>query len=267
LFDRKLLLSADLWAVNRPKGIYSQAGDSLADYLLNRQRLNVLLNYELQPQLAFGAGVTLDRDQLESMEISPELSPSLAGQLDQAQAQHNLARAVIRAGKLNYDNLYVRGRISTSSIYFTLPIINSDSRFYKIETVNQLFYYLPLRANLGLQFRAGATNSDKLQYLFYLGGFDNIRGYFDGQLRGQQFWQLNTEYRIPVVRTYWFTIQANSFVDVAQTENTDGLYYSAGLGLRFGSRHIYRFVGRLDIALATSHAATSRISFGAQQFF
>ena len=73
----------------------------------------------------------------------------------------------------------------------------------------------------------------------------------------------------------WYFLQAVAFGDVAQLinatdpieSNTEDIFSSLGVGLRIGSPKIYRFTARLDIALATSHPATSRISFGVQQFF
>jgi len=121
----------------------------------------------------------------------------------------------------------------------------------------------------------GSTNSKEIQNLYYIGGFENVRGYLDGQLRGQQFWQANAELRIPTFKWPWLVLQANLFVDMAQVDNSldsagvgrSDVFISSGFGVRLISPKIYRFIGRFDLALATSHPATSRFSFGVQQFF
>ena len=108
-----------------------------------------------------------------------------------------------------------------------------------------------------------------------MGGFENVRGYFDGQLRGKQYWQSNLEFRGILLERNWYYLQGVVFGDAAQLidatdpveSNTDDIFSSVGVGLRIGSPKIYRFIARLDVALATSHPATSRISFGVQQFF
>ena len=62
---------------------------------------------------------------------------------------------------------------------------------------------------------------------------------------------------------------AAQLIDVTDPieSNTKDIFSSLGIGLRLGSPKIYRFNARLDIAFATSHPATSRISFAVQQFF
>ena len=165
--------------------------------------------------------------------------------------------------------------MSELNLDYSFPELGSDNEAYRVFWNNKIFWRLGESANLGLQFRWAKTNSNELQYLYYVGGFENVRGYLDGQLRGKQYWQTNLEYRDILYESRLFYLQGNVFAEAVQLidatnpieSNTNDVFSSAGVGLRIGSTKIYRLTARLDIALATSHPATSRISFGVQQFF
>jgi len=150
----------------------------------------------------------------------------------------------------------------------------SDESLKRVLLKNSFFWRTPHKANIGLRFNVGAIETSSIQNYFYIGGFENIRGFFDGQFRSKAYWQLNAEYRIPSFRHKWLVIQHIFFIDAIKTSNNvealanlNNTIYSAGTGIRIISPAIYGFNGRMDIALMSSQKTQSYISFGAQQFF
>ncbi|HFE39323.1 MAG TPA: hypothetical protein ENK06_13065, partial [Gammaproteobacteria bacterium] len=180
----------------------------------------------------------------------------------------------VELGKLNYENYLIEGTFSKFSIKHSNRSFSSDITTTQLDWFNRIFWRLPYHANLGFRMNLGWTNTENIQYLYYIGGFQNIRGYFDGQFRSKTYWQMNAEYRIPSYRSHWLVLQHIFFIDVvgvgdkiADLKQNNQRYASAGIGLRIISPRIYSFNGRIDIAPFTSGKSPSQISFGAQQFF
>ena len=274
--NHRIRFGTDLWSVNRPRDLYEPDGASQGDFVLYQRKLNVFLDKEWFSGFTLGAGLEFDDNRLRDGTMSDQLSDGVSDALvNQTDTNIVWAKVYINLGRLNYDNYLIEGRLSELNLDYSFPELGSDNEAYRVFWNNKIFWRLGESANLGLQFRWAKTNSNELQYLYYVGGFENVRGYLDGQLRGKQYWQTNLEYRDILYESRLFYLQGNVFAEAAQLidatnpieSNTNDVFSSAGVGLRIGSTKIYRLTARLDIALATSHPATSRISFGVQQFF
>lgn len=273
---QRVRFGADLWSVKRPRNLYLADGTDQGNFVSYQRKLNMFFEKERTKALSLGSGIEFVNTRLLPDTMSNQLS---TGVTDALQKETDVTtvwvKAYLKLGQLNYDNKLAQGLSSEINLDYSAPALGSDTDAFRLALDNKWFWRFGNEANLAARFRWAGTNSQRLQDLFYIGGFEHVRGYFDGQLRGRQYWQSNLEYRDTLFENSWFYLQGNLFVDFAQLihantgieSNTNDLFYSAGLGFRIGSVKIYRFLGRLDVAIASSHPATSRISFGVQQFF
>ena len=272
--QKSLKLGADLWSVKRPRELYAADGESLGSFVLDEDKLNLFIDREYGNWLTLGMGMEYRRTGLLAVEKKPELDMETSLQLDeQHRSTWTVARLYTKLGQLNYDNFLIEGTLSEFVVSRALS--NSESQFTRFDWDNRIFITLPYQANLGMRLRLGSTTGSDLENVYYLGGFEHIRGYEDGQFRGRRFWHGNLEYRVPFYKLPWLVLQANTFVDAAQIlravdeddKKADNLHYSWGMGIRFISPRIYRFIGRLDLTLDTGSSSGKRVSFGVQQFF
>lgn len=273
---RRMRIGADLWSVKRPRDLYLPNGTKQGHYVLDQEKFNGFLEWELSQTLVFGFGVEADKDRYLSIETSELLDKKTTDKLiNHDETSWVFVRAFLRLGRLNYNNFLIEGRQSEITVTQSVAALGSDESFYRLEWDNRVFWQLPWESNLGVRFRLGETNSTQLQYLYYIGGFESIRGYEDGQFRGNRFWQANVEYRLPSYKWPWLVLQHNVFLDIAQVtdfddllgDEADDINYSWGIGLRLISPKIYRFIGRFDFVVDGSKTIGNSFSFGVQQFF
>ena len=129
--------------------------------------------------------------------------------------------------------------------------------------------------NFAWQFKLKSNNYKDIQNFNYLGGFEEVRGYMDGQYYGNTTWQNNIELRQDIFENKYGVIQLATFTDQAKegedlqdlTERKEEILLSSGLGIRLISPKIFRFVGRIDYAQTHTRFVSQGISFGIQQFF
>jgi outer membrane protein assembly factor BamA len=122
------------------------------------------------------------------------------------------------------------------------------------------------------RFLAGTTSTQILQYWYYLGGLDRIRGFHDNRFAGRYHWLSNSEIRVPVFRRPSYIIQSVGFLDLTSVgenfKDLDSLTASSlGAGIRLILPKLYRFVIRMDYAKPIKKDDDMNISFGVQQFF
>lgn len=255
-FKKRLLFGIDGWTVRRPYTLYHPDASIDQAFVLDRKKLNSFIEWEYQPWLTLGTGLELDRDQY-------------LGNTSNA----NIMRFSVNLGRINYDNYLLDGNYIRFDLEQALPIGEDAETFFRTSIDAQFFIRLPWYSNLAFHLRGGQTNSDATQHQFFIGGLENVRGYFDGQYHGKVFWQLNTELRFPSYRSKWFVLQHTLFFDATQTaEQLDSiidtsLRTSYGSGIRLISPKVYRLTARIDYAITNSTTGASAISFGAQQFF
>lgn len=276
LMNERFRFGADVWSVKHPRNVYEPDGTRQGDFVTYQRKLNVFVDKEWFNGFTLGMGVELNQTQLLDGTMSDLLSLGVSQAIENhSEIVSHWTRVYFTLGRLDYDNVLLQGRISEFNINYASPNLGSDYEAYVTNWDNKIFWRVGEHANVGWRLKWAKTNSQQLQDLFYIGGFENVRGYYDGQLRGKQFWQSNLEYRKILFATSWYYLQGNIFADGAQLvnptmaieTNSNDIFYGTGIGLRLGSPKIYRFLARLDIALLTSHPATSRVSFAVQQFF
>ena len=255
-FKKRLLFGIDGWTVRRPYTHYNPDASIDQAFVLDRKKLNTFIEWEFRPWLTLGSSLEFDRDEL----------------LDEV-SNANILGITLSLGRLNYDNYLLSGNYLKIFMEQGLAVGQDAESFTRTSFDGQLFYRLPWHSNLAFHLRGGQTNSDATQHLCYVGGLENVRGYFDGQYRDKSFWQLNSEFRFPSYRSKWFVLQHTLFFDATQTADNlsniidTNIHTSYGMGIRLISPKVYRLTARLDYAITNSTTGASAISFGAQQFF
>lgn len=256
---QRLKLGADLWKITRPRTLYNHSGQFEGRYLLERQRINLILEKEFIPRLAFGIQFDSSTDHLTLSGATHDIAYA-------PRSSVNLIHLTSRLGELNRKRIRTDGHETRITISRSARLRHTDLEFWRASLVHRHYFLAAKRHNLAWHARTGITSTKMLQHQFFLGGLNHVRGYYASQIRGQAFWQNNLEYRIHGPSIRGIIPQMNIFIDTAGVNGGQTLY-SAGTGIRIIAPQIYRFTARMDIAVLTSEPAGNRISIGAQQFF
>jgi len=228
--------------------------------------------YEFYWWLRFGLFLETHDDKFSDKYVSEEVKRERIDPGMPPDTTFHFYGMVMELGRINYDGYLVDGvqaRIdykhgaSEKKPATDFNELDLDVRFYKTFGGNMTF---------AERFQVGGTNTTSLQYWYYKGGLDAIRGFSDNRFAGRFFWLSNTEARVPVYESDNLVLQTIAFYDVVSTaEKTLDLHAatgaSVGAGVRFIAPKIYRLVARLDYAKTLVRRDERAISFGIQQFF
>lgn len=133
------------------------------------------------------------------------------------------------------------GRFPRSGLYATALVertVGGDFRFTR--ALGEARYYIPLPRESTLELRGVAgVGSDQmpLSELFWMGGYDLLRGYSQDEYRGNRLVVASAEYLFPVLES----VQAAVFIDAGAVWNSGTdlanvpLRFGVGAGLRFAS--------------------------------
>ncbi len=172
------------------------------------------------------------------------------GLISPAEQVNNRGKFSALGVQLIYDSR--EGRFANKGIYGNLlaerTLGGSDFEFTRV--VGELQYLIPLgeERTLALRGVAGAgSDTMPLSELFWIGGYDLLRGYGQDEFRGNRALVLSAEYRFPVLEA----TQAVVFLDAGsawlegQSASEIPVRLGVGAGLRFASP-----IGliRLDVA-------------------
>ncbi len=273
--DRRILLGADIWATQKPISLYNRKSDDQGEFVLQQKQLNLSIKKEIKSNLQLGLMFELSKDRLHNIQTTSAIDATTNKLLNNHQKSTTLLNTfIVELGKLNYDIDVVSGKKITFQLSHSNAALLSSDSFNKVKWVGQTYWQLPRRSYFATNLTLAATDTPLLQEYYYVGGFEHIRGYLDGQFRNRNYWQLNTEYRIPSYRSQWIILQHVLFIDVINSThrvqdltNFDNNVYSAGTGIRLISPKIYSFNGRFDFAFLTSEKTEISLSFGTQHFF
>ena len=273
--NKRILAGADLWSTTRPRTLFTPTAEKQGEYILNQKKLNLIFENEIKKWLTIGFTLQLGQTTIIDTSTTDKIDPYTAKLLNKTDRTDEIGTTFsISLGKLDYDNYLVEGKQSAVYFKYAGKETKSDEKIKRVLWYNTAFWKLPHKANLAARFNFSAIETENIQNFFYIGGFENIRGYFDGQFRNKAFWQTNIEYRIPSYQHNWLVLQHIFFIDsinasnkLDDLRNLNNTIFSAGTGIRIISPKIHSFNGRLDIALLSSQKTQSFISFGAQQFF
>lgn len=178
-------------------------------------------------------------------------------------------------GRIGFEGIAVRGSELTFEAELAHGAIGSDFDFARA-VVSWIGAARPHPAwNLAAQARLGTKSGREFQHKFYLGGLDSVRGFLDGQFRGEHIWLLNVEARPTLLERPLWALQGNIFADLSKTwdarafglEGFESPFVSAGAGLRVILPRVYRGVLRADVAWTFEPVRQTGVSVGLQQFF
>lgn len=269
------LFGMDLHNTQVPVRLYNRDGEKTGSFVLKAEKFNLLYEVEISRLLRLGLLAEYSDDMVHSIErFLSEDNYTFQKLSTNRHTKTLLNTFTITLGKLHYDIDIIKGKNSELLLSHSSTDLLSDFNFNKIKWINQAYWQLPWRSYIATNFTLAATDTGLIQQYYYVGGFQHIRGYFDGQYRNRSYWQVNAEYRIPSYRSKWIILQHVFFIDAINSANRinelnhfNNNVYSAGFGIRLISPRIYSFNGRLDIALYTSGISQTSISLGTQHFF
>ncbi len=276
MFNKRVATSVSYFSIKKPKSLYLDSGVKTGSYVLARNLFKLSLEKKYESGFSSGTAIELYEDAFIAYDSNEMLDKQTLLQIsDSNKSRAKLYSFSAKYGRTDYDNFLFSGGESGLTFKHSMLTKNTEESFYHFVFLNRYYKRLPHSGNLALQARLGVTNTQQLQHQFLVGGFQHVRGYFDGQFRGGAYWQLNAEYRIPSYRHKLAIFQHNFFVDVTEVKNDyteltfdkDSIKLSAGLGIRIIIPWIYRSVGRLDYAVFRGSSQSSRIALGVKQFF
>jgi hypothetical protein len=281
LNDRNLKIGFDLWSINRIRFFYNQTdGEDDGALTLQRKRYNGFIEKKFFND-HFNLGLQFDyqEDEISDFGLSDELKKQNTARNFKPD-NRNISRFTsfyLDFGQINTKNYLQDGSqlsLKTSIAHLSSEkdsILSGNEMTLKSYKLWQNFNNM----NFAWQFKLKSNNYNEIQNLNYLGGFEEVRGYMDGQYYGNATWQNNLELRQDFFENKYGVIQLAAFTDQAKegedlqdlTERKEEVLLSSGLGIRLISPKIFRFVGRIDYAQTHTRFVSQGISFGIQQFF
>ncbi len=278
LFSRRNQFGAEVFGHTIDLPLLTLAGEEQAYFDNEERRINVRLLHEWRTGVRVGLGLSLYTNDFlidnSTAERAQRNADFLAGRpLNSGRTASLIPRVVL--GDLNYSEFQVRGSELTLQVEIAHHAIGSEFDFVRGE-LRWLGAWLPSRNwNVAMQAQLGTKSGHEVQHKFYLGGLDTVRGFLDGQFRGDHFWLVNLEARPTLWHAPRVVLQGSLFADVAKTWDEQRFsaagfeepLVSGGAGLRVILPRIYRAVLRLDVARTLSPIQQTGVAVGLQQFF
>ena len=263
------------WKTNRLRTKFDQGADSPVitnGFLQTRDKIFAAYRHEFSNDFAARLTYEFNQDRFSDRLVPDEVKPLLSAKGLPQDSEFHFAGLDFTYGQVNINsylldgtqfNFNVRHGFSKTPGLSDFDEANFSFRYYKTLFKNHTFAQRLL---------AGGSSTGVLQYWYYLGGLDRIRGFADNRFAGRYYWLSNTEYRYPVWKSESFVLQTVSFVDLVNvSESFGGLASlsgaSAGVGLRVFLPKVYRFTLRIDYAQPLRKDDENKLNFGVQQFF
>lgn len=274
LFGKRQGLDLQFWKTARLRTKYDQKSDGVvekAGFLHLRNRFYLGYFKEINNEFRVDASYEFHEDEF-SDRIVPVSIKNTGTTLLPPSTKFHFFGAKLTFGQLNYDQHLVDGLQLSLQTQIGLSELNSAKHFISTELRGNYFKTFAKKHTFAQRILIGATSTETIQYWFYLGGLDRIRGFVDNRFAGRFFWLSNTEYRYAFWRNSWLTLQSVAFLDLVDSQEqlshvTALQAASTGVGLRFFFPKVYRFVARIDYAKPLKREDDNAISFGVQQFF
>jgi hypothetical protein len=178
------------------------------------------------------------------------------------------------APMLAYDDLRVNGlNLAGIKARAMTGAIRSGRRGGNFSESEGFFYWLPAEdLNLAAHFYGAATTQNTVGGVYYLGGFDSVRGLPDGIRYGNRIAYGNFEARLIATKFKFAHIQPAVFYDTGSAWMNDhdpasARETSVGTGVRIAIPQIYRFVIRIDYGRSIGTTKSAGLSVGLNQFF
>lgn len=276
LFDQRQGIDFQYWNTRRIRIKYDQKADApeiTQAFLLTREKVFLEYFRELQPQLKVFISIESNKDQF-STDLLPSSVLAEVG-LNQTlpiSTDFLIPRIGFEYGQINGQPQLLSGSVLGISVSQAQSLNSRADHFTQADLSYQAYKSINPNLQFAQRLLAGATSTKVLQYWYYLGGLDRVRGFSDNRFAGRQFVLSNSEMRYLIMEKPSYIIQAVGFVDIgAIGESAEDLKNikaaSAGVGLRLILPQFYRFVVRVDYAEPLLKDDSLNVSFGVQQFF
>ncbi|MFH2205145.1 MAG: BamA/TamA family outer membrane protein [Elusimicrobiota bacterium] len=269
-------IDATAHTVNLP--LLSPKAHREADFEHEEVRLNLRYTRELRSWASAGLDASIYRNVFRRDDSTAEKAArndTFAAATPLSSGRTVSLTPRLRLGRLKRDGIQLRGFETEAEGEWSWTGLGSQYEFIRGNlTLRGGAVPLP-RLNIAAQMMAGSKTGSEFQHKFYLGGLDSVRGFIDGQFRGNHVWLANLELRPTLLERPRWVVQGNLFTDWTKTWDSDrfGLegfkhpFLSHGAGFRLILPRVYRAVLRVDIAWTRRPVKRTGFSMGLQQFF
>ena len=272
------VLGFEWWKDNRRRSFYNRDFDEVAELKSENDKVRVNIMLPLTGQDGDeGFQIGFDLYGLRSSSASVEYFAKDTD-FDESWSKVDLEASQdwewLLYPALIYDNVLINN-ISYHGLRF---ISKAGASYRKGEwspalEIESFFYHLwGSDYNLALHGFAAFRESQTLSSLYYLGGFESIRGIVDGAIFGNQAAYANAEMRYLFYRFPYLWLQSAFFIDggaagFESADLKDNIHASTGFGLRIAVPQIYRLMVRLDVAFSLNKPGEFGLSAGLNQLF
>lgn len=263
-------------AINLP--LLTKKGEPEAYFTNQEKRFNARWRRELAPQIKTGIELSFYRNEFTAENATADQTARNAQFLGSTQLRAGKTISwtpLLLLGNINRERHHIEGQEIFFKTEIALKTSGSDFEFVKAQTGWTGGLILREKWNLAWQARLGTKSGHEFQHKFYLGGLDTVRGFLDGQFRGEHMWLANLELRPTFFEGPRWVLQGNLFADLSKTWDaknfgSEGFHHpflSLGAGCRVILPWVYRAVIRLDAARTLEPIRQTGFNFGLQQFF
>lgn len=276
LFSEHQGIDLQYWNTRRIRIKYDQEAEGpeiTRGFLHERERFYADYFRELSPRVVARVSVDYNKDNFSTKILPDKVLDKLGpNPVLPSSTELVISKFGLELGKVEGDPQSLRGHVFGVHVGYAHSLDGNADPFVQGDVSFSLFKLFLPRWQYAQRLHGGITSTKVLQYWYYLGGLDRIRGFADNRFAGRQFALSNSEIRYLAVEKPSVLIQIAGFLDFASIgEETSDLTTlkaaSVGSGIRFILPKFYRFVVRLDYAKPLIKTDTVNWSFGVQQFF
>ncbi|HYX39249.1 MAG: BamA/TamA family outer membrane protein [Pseudobdellovibrionaceae bacterium] len=263
-------LNLELWRDNRIRSVYDREDQEVAQIYGSATAViaEALVPLGSNPQTPWQVGLRLNYRQQHELEW--DMQKSATERDDFILRPINQKRLLAR---LVYDDMAVlQQNLQGLRVLLNVgPTWSEEKNQASLE--QELFWYGLWNEDWNLVFHEwlGLSDDRSYQSLFFLGGFDSVRGLPDGVMYGNKAVYGNLELRKIFHRSHYVWWQAATYIDYGAAGYTTSDWSeenrtTAGFGLRLAVPQVNRLVFRVDYAWSLDQPKTGSISIGMNQF-
>ncbi len=269
-------VSLELWQDNRIRSIYDRKNESVGEFDTRAKmfRGQLLVPFS-QSETSRERGLWQYGTETKLRLVEPTRYKNILAPAPSSITWNNeQAHEYFLLGKIVFDDL-IETRLNLDGTRFSFsagPVFRKGKTGSAAELEWFNFWLLPGEWNLGSHLLIGDSSERHLSDLYFLGGFDSIRGFPDGASVGNKAAYANLELRKVMARWRYIWLQPAIFADVgAAAFDWDELEAekraSAGVGVRFAVPQVHRLMFRIDYAWSLGEPRSRGITAGMNQFF
>lgn len=276
LFDQRQGIDLQYWNTKRIRIKYDQDKNTAEiknGFLHEREKMFIEYYREIVSEVLVRLSLDYNKDSF-SKDVLPQEVIDVVGPNPMLPPSTELiiTRLGAEFGRIEGEAQTLNGKLLNITFGYAHPLKNNVDSFAQGDVNFTIYKSLSPEWQFAQRFMGGVTSTKVLQYKYYLGGLDRIRGFSDNRFAGTQFALANSEARYLIAEKSSFLLQGVGFLDFAaiSEQSSDLLKLKAasvGAGVRFILPQFYRFVVRFDYAKPLLKSDSMNWSFGVQQFF